>query len=94
MDRIEKEEANASADNSTEGDIILANNGSNFEEEEEKIEEDVIADRLTETQPRQAAAAAVSLKRPKMDTMVVTTHPMCMRRRNNLRIKIMRRPQM
>jgi len=52
MDRIEKEEANASADNSTEGDnIILADNGSNFEEEEEKIEEDVIVDRLAETRP-------------------------------------------
>eukprot|EP00985_Skeletonema_marinoi_P001143 scaffold462_cov167-Skeletonema_marinoi.AAC.1 len=52
MDRIEKEEANASADNSAEGDnIILADNGSNFEEEEEKIEEDVIVDRLAETRP-------------------------------------------
>ena len=62
MDRIEKEEANASADNSTEGDIILADNGSNFEEEEEKIEEDVIVDRLAETRLRSSGSG--QLKTP------------------------------
>jgi len=62
MDRIEKEEANASADNSAEGDIILADNGSNFEEEEEKIEEDVIVDRLAETRLRSSGSG--QLKTP------------------------------
>ena len=59
----------AGAENSTEGGII-SGSGSNIGEEEEKIEEDVIADRLTETQP--GSSGSGSLKRPKMDTMVLS----------------------
>ena len=51
----------AGAENSTEGSII-SGRGSNIGEEEEKIEEDVIADRLTETQ--QGSSGSGQLKTP------------------------------
>ena len=52
----------AGAENSTEGGII-SGRGSNIGEEEEKIEEDVIADRLTETQP--GSGGSGQLKTPR-----------------------------